>query len=229
MRVSTLPVVSTVAASVLAASICDAAPPPALEGLTPDDTLRAVADEVKGTVQIYVEQRTQRGETHACGVVFVSVVADALGNRGRPTRIDGSVMFWHAEGKLPFASFKVVGTDFVPAANASNLKLQPFKIDYAYLIAGPVNTAGKEQTRFECEGEGLCSATTEHIAEILDYMIQGRLELAYQRCPTCSDQRVPIRWVGSHEQQRTEQVKLLNCTGELISKWGEDIEKAERR
>lgn len=153
--------------------------------------------------EIVAREITSGGKLIACSLEFSAAFRDHVYKKGEPVGVTGSINLWHGKGQI-YASFKLVGADFVGATPVR------FKVATASLF----DPTGKPYNSVVsgCEDErDYCAAMPfeAFLGTVLLIAEKGQLRMAYNRRPGGMD--VPINLdVAPHES-----LKLFDCAQTL--------------
>lgn len=152
---------------------------------------------------IVAKEITSGGKLIACSLEFSAAFRDHVYKKGAPTGVTGSINLWHGKGQI-YASFKLVGADFVGA------KAVRFKVATASLF----DATGKPFNAIVsgCEDErDYCAAmpSDAFLGTVLFIAEKGQIHMAYNRKPGGMD--VPVNLdVGPDVA-----LKLMDCAQKL--------------
>jgi len=154
-------------------------------------------------------ERTAGGKLQACELVYLIAYEDNIYRRGDPVALRGAITVIDAgEKKGIVLGLKITMFDMVQ----QQAKLAP--IHYAFMSANGHSYAGQENAEGNNEEGGLLVAyDLLKVPELYGALLNGAVELNFNRNEGASDVTVPVNLFADHPDMRTN---FGNCTAKVI-------------
>jgi len=188
-----------------------------------------VYSELQKEKDVKVTRQTKQGELSSCDIEFINVMRDFASNKGAPLVIIGNLSLMYTKGKNIGYLLKVTPN----IADTSSGKWRVISPTYVAMNVGQTKTEKYRVKEFDCENGGKCMAFSDPTLAMTDLLMNNsndlnNLEIKLAVSKGGTDIGFKLASLVSKEKFDSESLKYLNCSIEVLSKHGKELENLKK-
>lgn len=189
---------------------------------TPSQADRILAEEVRGTNEVWAIKQRASGRITACGLGFMLGLRDEVYRNGSPVVVSGSFTFLHSgNANTPLLwLLKLAPADLRWNEVSQKIDITPFDPKFGWISTRSASSQRMEARVFRCDGGGICIGGGSKTIEFLDGILLGdNFQIGFNR----SEGRLDIQGqldLRRPAKTRAARDELTGCLEELADEMG---------